>query len=174
MAGKNNVKLRVRLSEFFDGSIPRDNTFREAVGQAIIDSILERTGEGKDVEGKSFPKYSKEYMKSLDFDAAGKTGHVNLKLTGDMLGQLDITNIDGNTIEIGWDDTEQVNKAHGHITGSVGKKRDFLGLRPSEASEIRGEFNSALKSFRDKNKSSFREKIGAILTQLRDSDGDEG
>jgi len=169
------VRLRVNLTEFFGGKVPQNNAFREAVGQAIIDAMLTRTEQSVDVNGKSFTKYSKEYKGSLDFDAAGKSNKVNLRLTGDMLDQIDVTKIDGNTIEIGWDDSDESAKAHGHITGGGNMpKRDFFGINGSEKSEIRGEFSSALNSFRDKERAAFNEKVAALLTKFKEAtDGEE-
>ena len=62
-----------------------------------------------------------------------------MTLSGDMLGQIDVLGISGDTIKIGWDSELENAKAHGNITGQEGlwkKKRDFFGLTAKEIKEI--------------------------------------
>lgn len=132
----NEARLVVNLEELFGVDIPNDSQFRQAVGQAIIDKIRERTRSGVDRNGKQFKNYSDEYAESISFKAYNKSKtDPNLRQTGEMLGFMDIIEEDLTTITIGWTD-ENANKAHGHITGNVGVKRDFLGLPDSDLSSI--------------------------------------
>lgn len=81
-------------------------------------------------------------MKSDSFDAFGKSpDKVNLRLTGDMLELMDVVDETRNTITIGWDDSDEGSKAHGHITGS-GRlpRRDFFGLTGDDIKSIKAEF----------------------------------
>lgn len=100
---------------------------KEEVGKRIVDEIRDRTGRGIDKNGRSFPKYSKEYDKS---------GTPDLHLTGDMLADLDVLTITGSSVVVGYDvghpDAGQV---EGNTIGSYGqpsanpkKARDFIGL----------------------------------------------
>lgn len=141
-----NPKLTVDLDEMFGMIVPDSTSFRQRVGQAIIDKIRERTEDKNvDINGKNFRKYSKEYQESDDFKAYGKSAdNVNLKQTGDMMGLMDIVDEGKNKITIGWNDGFQAKKAHGHITGHVGVERDFLGLPLSDLSAIAAEFKSEL------------------------------
>lgn len=131
LSGKN-PKLKVNLTEMFGQRVPDSVAFREAVGQAIIDDIRSRTSDGIDRSGKQFRSYSKEYANSLEFQAAGKSrSEPNLRLTGDMLGFMDVIDQSRDTVTIGFGSREEQLKAHGHILGSSpGPKvrRDFFGL----------------------------------------------
>lgn len=112
----------------------------------IIERIVERTNQGKNVNGKAFPKYSKEYMDSLDFKNAGKSesGTVNLQLSGDMLAAIKLLSNSKTSLVIGFEKGSEENaKADGNIRGTYGsdkpnpkKARPFLGISKDELSEI--------------------------------------
>lgn len=120
----------------FGQRVPDSSTFRAAVGQAIIDQIRENASSGLNRKGKKFrgraAKYSQQYAESLEFKAAGKSkNNVNMTLTGDMLTNMDVVKETRDTIVIGFADSEEAKKAHGHITGAKDGprvKRDFFGL----------------------------------------------
>ena len=137
-AGSNQYKLVIDLDEMFGRLVPNSSRFRQAVGQAILDTIVSRTqDDNKGWKGSAFKAYSDEYADSLEFAAAGKSeSNVNLTNSGDMLGLMDITKETQSTIEIGWPDADEAQKAHGHITGNVGKKRDFFGITEGEMESI--------------------------------------
>lgn len=65
---------------------------RKRLGIQIIDYIVKRTKDGKGVGNKPFKsKYSTSYVKSPEFEIAGKTPKdVNLTLSGDMLDSVEI------------------------------------------------------------------------------------
>lgn len=117
---------------------------KEAIGQAFIDKIVERTQAGKDVDGDSFDKYSKVYKESLGFQAFGKTNKVNLTQSGEMLGTLDIIENKGNKIKIGWDDEINNAKAYNHNKGDTVPKRSFFGITSDELAELKKEFKPKL------------------------------
>ena len=117
------------------------------IADRVIEFIIRRTEGNKDKNGKHFPKYSKEYTKSLDFKIAGKSeSNVNLTLSGDMLAAIELLNpeVKRNTLEIGIDpsDTENSAKAEGNILGSYGrspdpsKARDFMGIKNEDLGRI--------------------------------------
>lgn len=110
---------------------------REAIAFEILKYIRERTAEGRDKDGKKFPKYSPSYVKSLDFKIAGKSkGDVNLRLSGDMMAALDLIKSDPGKLVIGYRPGDpEAGRAEGNIRGTYGKdsgssskKRDFLGI----------------------------------------------
>ena len=141
----NSISLEVDLDELFGVIVPDNTLFRQAVGQAIIDKIRSRAQDDNAGVDGGFSAYSPEYKESDDFKIYGKSeGDVNLTASGDMLNLMDIIEEGKNKIIIGWNDSLQSAKAHGHVTGSVGKKRNFLGLRPSEVSDIREMFEDQL------------------------------
>lgn len=123
------VKVKIPLPEAI-----KDKDKQEMLADLIIERIVERTTQGKDVDGKAFPKYSKDYMASLDFANAGKSSNVDLQLSGDMLASLAVLKTSDRFIEIGFDDDSVEGRAEGNIRGSYGKPRgnralarDFLG-----------------------------------------------
>jgi hypothetical protein len=117
-------------------------TEKLALGEDIIEYMRKRTESGKDNRGGSFPKYSKEYMKSLDFKIAGKGSKVNLTQTGDMLADIEVLDIKNDKLVIGFEKGSLNNdKADGHITGWQGRsdtKRPFLGFEGSEKDKLKG------------------------------------
>lgn len=141
----NNPELKVNLRKIFGERIPRSGPLRDQITQEILDLIIDRTKSGKDINSRRFPAYSKSYKNSEEFRAFGKSeGRVNLTLTGDMLGLMDSKESTRDTETFGWTDREEAAKAHGHITGNVGKTRDFFGLRASEIREIRNKFKDQI------------------------------
>jgi hypothetical protein len=133
---------------------------KEAIGQAIIDFIRDRTESGVDVAGKRFDSYSKDYKDSDAFKAYGKTNKVNLSQTGDMLQLMDIVNSDGNTIKIGWEDTVENAKAYNHNIGDTVKKRQFFGVTSEDIKKLSKEFKPDLKN--SKNDQAILNKLDKI------------
>jgi hypothetical protein len=116
---------------------------REAIGTEIIDRIVKRTKSGVDKRGVDFAEYSKAYEQSIEFKAAGKSGSVDLTLTGDMLDSIRILANEDGKLTIGFENGSTENgKADGNIRGTygqqkqVGPKRDFLGISKAELSDI--------------------------------------
>jgi hypothetical protein len=145
-AGRNRFELVVNLDEMFGTAFPNSSRLRQLIGQEILDTIVRRTQNNRAWDGKQFKSYSDEYAESLDFQAAGKSkGDPNLTLTGDMLGLMDVIEESKATITIGWTSAEEAEKAHGHITGNVGVKRDFFGLNESEVKAIREKFEDQIR-----------------------------
>jgi hypothetical protein len=116
------------------------NDYLQRVGREIIRTILERTAQGLDKNRTVFPGYSKDYKDSDDFKLTGKSSTVNLRLSGDMLSDLSILDVRKGEIVIGFEDSEQRAKAHGHITGADGTGRlpvrNFLGISDREMASI--------------------------------------
>jgi hypothetical protein len=144
--GSNQYAIVIDLDEIFGTAFPNSSRLRQAVGQEILDIIKNRTDGGVSWDGKQFKNYSEMYAESLEFQAAGKEkDEPNLTLTGDMLGLMDVIEEDKATIKIGWEDASEAQKAHGHISGNVGVKRDFLGLNAKEIEMIRNRFDDVIR-----------------------------
>lgn len=118
---------------------------RQAIAIEIINFIRKRTQEENvDKNNRPFAKYSDAYKKSLDYKIARKAGKgVNLTLSGDMLGALQLLKDQKGKITIGFERGSTENaKADGNIRGtygnseSVGPKRDFLGITKSDLAKI--------------------------------------
>lgn len=133
----DDVRLKVNMKDILGRDLPDNEEILDAIAQKAIDMIVERTESGKSVSGKAFKKYSKSYQKSDAFAAFGKSGEVNLTLSGDMLGLLDIVNKTKNTFELGWDDPVENAKAYNHNVGDTLPKREFLGLQKQEIDELK-------------------------------------
>ena len=141
--------LEVDLEDLFGAPVPNNSSFRQAVGQAIIDTIVERT-ENKKYLNNSTAKYSDSYVESTDFEIFGKSkGRANLTQSGDMLGTLDIIEEDESVIKIGWDNPDIAARATNHNFG-IGKgipEREFLGLSEKEIAKIKEEFSQDISTF---------------------------
>lgn len=113
---------------------------REDLADLIVERIYERTTkENRSYKGRLFPKYSKGYKESLDYKVAGKTGEVDLQLSGDMLAAMRVLSKSKSHITVGFDaDTPENDRAEGNILGSYGgdpnpkKARNFLGVSQKE------------------------------------------
>jgi hypothetical protein len=132
----------------FDIILPKSiktNEEKLALGEDIIEYMRKRTESGKNNAGGRFPRYSKEYMQSLDFKIAGKSSSVDLTQTGDMLADISVLDIKDNKLVIGFERGSLSNdKADGHITGWQGRskvKRPFLGFVGDEKNKL----NSIIK-----------------------------
>jgi hypothetical protein len=172
MAKLPNLKLsESEVSQTFDlkeilGVDVRDYPeVKDAIGEAIIQKIIDRTESGVDVSGKKFKNYSDEYVGSLPFKAFGKSANdVNLTQTGAMLGTIDIIQDKGNKIKIGWEDPTENAKAYNHNAGDTVKKREFFGLTAADLKSISAEFKPDLrKSVNDEVLLSKLDKIADFI-----------
>ncbi len=117
---------------------------RAAITQDVVDFIRKRTDKGLDKNNKPFPGYSKSYKTSNEFKEAGKSGKVNLKLSHDMMNDLDGLNSKNGEIVYGYESSsDQLGKVTGNILGTYGnksalrgKKRDFLGISRTDLNNI--------------------------------------
>lgn len=134
-----------------------DDVTAQIIGQEMIDLIISRTTQqNKSVDGQPFKPYKKSYKGSEAFEQYGKTNKVNMTLSGDMLGSLDVLDYGDGFVRIGFDDELESAKAHGHMTGMGGKGtiRRFFGVNKSELQNIVNQYPQK------------KEKIGDILEAL--------
>lgn len=137
MGNYKQQKVSFRLPEYSDDDI---NTAAEE----ILHYLVERTKAGKGVDGKPFKgDYSKAYRDSLEFKVAGKSGLINLTLSGEMLDSLEILKAGNGKVEIGYSkDSDMNGRAEGNILGSYGGKpnkkraRNFLEISDKEIKKI--------------------------------------
>ena len=125
---------------------------KEAIGQAIVDKILERTDANKAYGGGNLRSpYSRTYQHTLEFKAAGKKpGDVNMRLTGDMLSSLDVESGDGSVVKVFIGD-DQVPKAYNHIMGVTVPRRNFFGIAKTEMDDILDQFKDDLIAVQEAN-----------------------
>lgn len=116
---------------------------RRAIGEAIIEFIVDRTKSGKGIGGQRFGgpdgdgKYAKSYKDSAEFEIAGKSSRINLTLTGDMLDSLVVKDASlAGRVVIGFDDQSSNDKS----VYMREKNYDFLGLSNRELNTILASF----------------------------------
>lgn len=147
---KNNeddLRLIVNLKEIFNlPFFPKDDSLRQSIGQEIIDKIKERANSADFLTGSSKKGYSKEYAESDAGVIFGKKAGAKptLQASGDMLNSLVIDLPDSyDKLEIGFIDSSESQKAHGHVNGSdILPKRDFFGLTQKEVNDLRKKWDA--------------------------------
>lgn len=146
------------------------------LGQKIIDKVLERTSNGKDVSEKPFAQYSDQYKDSRRFKLLKDTSKVNMQLTGEMLGDMDIIDTDPSKFKFGFRDEAETKKAFNHNTGDTVPKRQFFGIRSKDLKEIVQELRPEIKAIKERKKQASRTalEIVEILSSLRSTFDTEG
>ena len=147
LVNQKKTRLEIDLKRLFGGDVRVPDSVKKQIAEDVIEAIHKRTVKGKDVNGSKFKPYSKSYMESDKFKKAGKSKKVNLILENEMLADMTHTKTVGNTITIGFSETIESQKAHGHNSGQNKNlpKRMFLGLQKKEADEIVKKYKSEVK-----------------------------
>lgn len=100
---------------------------------------------GETFENYKFPKYSKEYEKSLAFRVGGKSSSsIDLTLSGDMLASMELLKERRGEITIGYEAGSDENaRAEGNQLGTYGRQtpnprraRSFLGISEADLNKI--------------------------------------
>lgn len=161
------VSQTIDLKEVFGVSLVGNEALKQQIGQALIDRIIERTESNLDVNGKNLKPYSKEYIESDDFKAFDKSENdVNMTLTGNMLGTLDIVDTSGSKIKLGWDDATENAKAYNHNVGDTVKKRQFFGVTKSDIEMVKKEFKNEVFEHKDRLQSELEQIRTSIIRRL--------
>lgn len=102
---------------------------KEIFVNLILDKMIERTTNGKDINSKKFKAYTKEYAERKGVPRSS----VDLVLSGDMLNTIKEKKTGKVKISIA---DNELDKAYGHIKGmeghptiEKGKVRDFFGFK---------------------------------------------
>lgn len=133
---KSGVSQKLDLEKITGVSLAGQRALRLAIAQKVIDHMVDRTrNKNVDVDGRAFKKYSEAYKKSTVFKLL-KDGDVDMTLTGNMMGDLDVLSDDDQTIEIGLTDETEILKAFNHNTGDTVPKRQFFGITEKELKDI--------------------------------------
>lgn len=134
--------MAISFTVFVDARF--DASERRAIGNSIVDYIVNRTKQGRGIDNRPFTSsngksYSKAYQEHRDFEIAGKNNRpINLTLTGDMLSSLEVLDIAlAGKIVIGISDDENAEKARWMRE----KGYDFLGLSQKEQNTILSRFS---------------------------------
>lgn len=125
-------KKRIQLPPDFD------STDRVQAAQLIIDTIVTRTMNNIDSNGKRFKNYSESYANSLEFKIAGKSKNdPNLTLSGDMLNSIQLLEQGPGFITLGFNEgTPENDKAVWAERSDNGPVRAFLNVQESELQTI--------------------------------------
>lgn len=168
----SKFEQEIDLKELFGVDLSDDDSLKQAIGQFLIDRMLERVDSGKGIGGvKLKSPYSKEYSKSLEFKAAGKSrGKVNMSLTGDMLASIDLLSTDGNKIKIGIEDDSQIPKAYNHQTGDTVPARPFFGFTKSELADIKKQFAPKIKTAVREGETAKDRLAVSLIEDIQDGD----
>lgn len=95
-----------------------------ALAKDIIKHIRERSQKNKDMEGKTFPQYSKVYAKKK----GTSRGNVNLILDDKMLKAMKLLEKKPGKLDIGYDNGSKENaKADGNHRGTYGRRSPISG-----------------------------------------------
>lgn len=174
-SGAYTVEQEIDLKELFGVDMKDYPEIKALVGEAIIETIRNRTESGRGIRFNGdrsstygFKGYSDEYKASPEFRAFNKTSKVDLTMTGDMLGMLDIIDDSGNKITVGWEDSEQNAKAYNHQEGDTVPPRPFFGVSKSELKDISSKYKSEIKDALDAvdsgaSKKEVIAKLGSLL-----------
>lgn len=165
---KNEVSQTIDLKELFGKNFTGSTALKNAIAQDAIDMIIERTKSGKSVYGGNLKSpYSEAYADSLEFKSFGKSKtQVNMTLTGNMLGTMDVLDDSGNKIKIGWNDGEESAKSYNHNVGDTVPKRPFFGLNSSDLNRLRDKYKDVVKNENEGLQSEFDQVRSAILQRL--------
>lgn len=178
-ATTSSVTQEIDLNELTGVDVSKDPVLAREMQQAVIDYMVGRVSEGKGFNEKTLRSpYSNSYADSQDFAAAGKSkGNVNMELSGDMLGSIDVVKETKNGAKFTFGITgEEAARAYGHISGFKGHpnedkmrkyQRPFFGVSQKELKDkILPAFKDELESLRE-SRSTRRVEDNRILRNLR-------
>lgn len=168
---ESEVSQEFDLKEIFDVDFDLPNDLVQNFGQDLIDRIIERTEGGKAIHGRNLKRpYSKSYRDSDEYKDFGKTGKVNMTLTGSMLDDIDIIDDEGDTIKIGFNEDLQNKKAFNHNVGDTVPKRPFFGINKKELKKIAASYKEEIDELRQEVEETGEvtdtQTIGTLLAQL--------
>lgn len=179
---KETIEQEIDLGDAFGVDLSDADGLKQAIAQAMIDRMTARTENGKGLKFTSggnarevdlHKPYSKEYVNSLEFKAAGKKRNdINMTLKGDMLASVDVLSTTGNKIKIGIDDELQILKAYNHITGDTVPSRPWFGVSKKDLDEIGQEFESDIQALRVQQAvTPMEQRALDLMDQIKNSDG---
>lgn len=164
---KYDIYQEIDISKHFGVDLSDNSSLANQIGQAIIDKMIKRTGEGKDIWNRPLDKYSKDYIESNEFQDADKSpSDINMTLTGDMLSDIDILSFRGNKLTIGFNESVNQKKAANHSNGVTVPKRFFFGITGSELDDIKRMFSDDLKQFKKTRETTQEQDERASLLEL--------
>ena len=150
---KTRVSQTIDLQKEFGIDFSTRPDLALQLGQEFIDRIRDRTeDENRSIDGKPLKKYNKDYIDSDEFKDFGKSARdVNMTLTGRMMDDMDVLDLSGNQITIGFVDSTETAKAYNHNVGDTLPKRAFFGVNGKEISNIKKKYKSDIDEINNQN-----------------------
>jgi hypothetical protein len=143
-----NISQEIDLDFISGVKISSDPALRNQIAQEIVDYMKVRVvSENLGIGRKPWKsvEYSELYSESQEFEAAGKfKADVNLTLSGDTMGSIDVTKQRKGVVTIAITDKSTLPRAYGHMTGFEGHptikngakyRREFFGVSDREVKE---------------------------------------
>jgi len=156
------------IEKEFGVDLSDEPRLRDEIGQAIIDRIVDRSGQSKDFNNKKFTgkaaKYSDEYKDSDTFKDFNKTSKVDMELTGKMLESLDFED-DAKEIKIEVSSRETA-KGYNHQYGDTVPQRAWFGMSDDEIKKIKDSFSSELQRVKDRKAPSRQSVLDLMSTEI--------
>lgn len=165
-----HVYTEIELPEGYTGATARE------IGEELINFVIDRSKNGKGKDGKSFPKYSKAYINSVEFELAGKSAdEIDLTLSSETLDSMTVLEATGKRVKIGFEEGDSRNNgvAEGNIIGSYGqssgnskKARNFLDLSSKEVSRILDQFPVEKQKEDVASRKAIRERASQLVNEF--------
>lgn len=148
----DEVSQTINLSEIAGVDLSNDPSLVNQIGQDIIDYMVARVQDGKGIGGVTLKApYSKDYLSSDIAKAYDKKADpINMTLTGDMLGSIDLVNDDADKLKIAIDGSDvDTKKAYNHNVGDTVPRRPFFGVDKSELEDILAAHQDDIQAIKD-------------------------
>ena len=146
LAGKKKVSLQemsqeIDLKKYFGEKPTKEQ--KKLFAEIAKEVIENRTLDGKDLHGRKFKQYSKEYA---DLKGVPRS-NVDLFLKGDMLSSIGrrSSKEKTNTLFLQMKKGLETKKSFNHDTGDTLAKREFFGITNNEAQKITEEVSKLTK-----------------------------
>ncbi len=138
---------------------------KQLFAELAVDTIENRTLDGRTINGGKFKKYSKSYA---EFKGVTRDS-VDLFLKGDMLENIDrrSSKEKSGTVFIQMKKGKETKKAFNHNTGDTLPKREFFGLTDKEASKIAEEIKDTKIKVPTTQSTQTTQQTTTSLAQLR-------
>lgn len=120
---KGEVSQKFNLKELL-GYTPSDKQ-KEMFFNLTVDKIVQRTADGKDIDGKKFTKYSKDYAAKKGVPRTA----VDLIDEGKMLGANQSTGKQKNIVKIQVRPGKETLKSFNHNVGDTLPTRNYFGIK---------------------------------------------
>ena len=161
---KSEVSQKFNLKKLL-GYEPTEDQ-KQLFYELVVDRIVSRTTDGKDIEGKKFTPYSENYAEKKGVSR----NSVDLVLNGDMLNAFEDSIERKNIIKVAVSDGTETLKSYNHNVGDTLPRRTYFGvIKENEINAIRREVDS-VKGSQDKLEEVQKTTLADIRAALEELD----